>query len=452
MLLLTVWQYRPLIRIPGPDAEPWKADDAAASVGEWHDGGDEPAFSGEFAQENVSKHAGERLCFNCGQPGHAKIDCTNPAVERPFDGSCRHCEAPGHRAKECPLKPCSKCHGEGHTSATCSVNRVFLDLASLGIKDLPIEEAWEMLEKADKERDVDEIKQYILSYAKAYPDVTLQDLEKTFRDNKMNTYLIATEKAVSKTHSIVNLQGKAEQKYVVSVQFSAQPRRAKMAESWPESPAQNLERLAEAGFPLDGKVVVCDSCKEVGHIRKSCPNGGDSAESTAKVMCVHCNEAGHRARDCNNRPKRGGGIVCHNCSEVCFFRLTQSSRPGKLICPEPQSERLHQVLQLSRRGSQEGSVSSSYRLVASQVQELRKCGNEESTEQTANNQQGEKGHGAKRCPQPPAEADENTAPAGDDGGNWGEGAAEGQGDSWGSGGQADNWKSGAADASANSGW
>lgn len=318
-----------------------------------------------------------------------------------------------------------------------------------------MEQAWELLEKADKERDVDEIKMYILSYAKAYPAITLPELEAVFRDNKMNTYLIATEKAISKTHSIVNLQGKAEQKYVVSVQFSAKPRRAKMAEAWPESPEQNLERLAEAGFPLDGKVVVCDSCKEVGHVRKSCPNGGDGEEKPKIAMCCHCMSESHRARDCNNRPKRGGGIVCHNCGEVCFFAL--NSYTDKLICPEPQSERLYEVLELSERGAQEGRVSPSYRLVSREVQELCMLTSEQLDTSTANDKQGEKGHGAKRCPQPPAEADENTAPAGDDGGNWGEGAGEGEGhgqaESWGSGGQADNWESGAgADASANSGW
>lgn len=52
----------------------------------------------------------------------------------------------------------------------------------------------------------------------------------------MKTYLIAKKQEVSETHTIVNLQGKVDQTYVVSFQFSAQPRRAKFAEGWPSSP------------------------------------------------------------------------------------------------------------------------------------------------------------------------------------------------------------------------
>lgn len=85
------------------------------------------------------------------------------------------------------------------------------------------------------------------------------------------------------THSVVNSQGKAEQKYVVSIEFSTKPHHVKMGgawpEAWPEWSEQNPERLVEAGVPLDGNLVVCDSCKEVRrHVHKPHPNGGDSED------------------------------------------------------------------------------------------------------------------------------------------------------------------------------
>ena len=107
--------------------------------------------------------------------------------------------------------------------------------------------------------------QAILTYAKAFPELTFEELEGTFREAEMNTHLIAKQQAVSDTHTIVNLQGQNDQKYVVSVQFSEKPRRAKFAEGWPESNDENLTRLSEAGFIMDGMVTKCRNCD-----RKSC--------------------------------------------------------------------------------------------------------------------------------------------------------------------------------------
>jgi len=38
-----------------------------------------------------------RPCFNCGEEGHSKAECTNERVEREFTGTCRLCEQVGHR-------------------------------------------------------------------------------------------------------------------------------------------------------------------------------------------------------------------------------------------------------------------------------------------------------------------------------------------------------------------
>jgi hypothetical protein len=162
----------------------------------------------------------------------------------------------------------------GHEKADCNINRV-----TMGIDQLTVEEAWSSLENADKEKDVDDIKKVcriprlmctlanppllhkaIVAYAKAFPELTFPELESGFRDASMNTYLIAKEQQVSDTHIIVNLQGKGDQTYVVSIQFSNKPRRAKFAEGWPNTPEDNMVRLAEAGFPMDRMVPKCDNC------------------------------------------------------------------------------------------------------------------------------------------------------------------------------------------------
>lgn len=77
----------------------------------------------------------------------------------------------------------------------------------------------------------------------------------------MNTYLIAKQQEVSDTHTIVNLQGKQDQEYVISIQFSDKPRRPKFAEGWPSSPEENMERLAAAGIPMDRMVPKCSNCR-----------------------------------------------------------------------------------------------------------------------------------------------------------------------------------------------
>jgi hypothetical protein len=133
-------------------------------------------------------------------------------------------------------------------------------LKDMRIEDLSAEEAWKKLEEADKERDVDDIKKAILTYAKAFPEVTWKELEQTFREADMNTHLIAKKQEVSDTHTIVNLQGKHDQEFVVSIQFSATPRRAKFSEGWPSNPEENTARLESAGIPMDRMVPKCSNC------------------------------------------------------------------------------------------------------------------------------------------------------------------------------------------------
>ena len=95
---------------------------------------------------------------------------------------------------------------------------------------------------------------------KASPAMTYVEMENHFRANEFGFYLIALEKELPKTITIVNLQGKLDCKYQVAIHRRAKPKRAAWAEGWPASPEENLERLADAGAPMDRGVAKCDNC------------------------------------------------------------------------------------------------------------------------------------------------------------------------------------------------
>lgn len=128
--------------------------------------------------------------------GHTKAECQNPRVEREFTGECNFCGQPGHRRVDCPNKPaetCKICKQEGmsfislprfpvslveysrrqaagngpraqltdtsgHVAANCTANRMFAEFQNLGIQDMSAEAAWKMLQEADKDKDVIDIK------------------------------------------------------------------------------------------------------------------------------------------------------------------------------------------------------------------------------------------------------------------------------------------------------
>lgn len=75
---------------------------------QWGQGGDTHTFNDNFAPasngfdnlentnggefNNMNGGDGDRACYNCGQPGHNKADCTAPRV---FTGECRGCGQTG---------------------------------------------------------------------------------------------------------------------------------------------------------------------------------------------------------------------------------------------------------------------------------------------------------------------------------------------------------------------
>jgi hypothetical protein len=187
-------------------------------------------------------------CYNCGQVGHNKADCPNERVERPFDGTCKLCEEQGHRAVDCK-------------------SRRIVDWT--GIPEMDSESAWSALIDAAKEKDLDAFRVCLRAYARATIDeFNLPAVEEALREDNLGVFLIAKQQEIAPNMTIIDLIGNPDREYILSIQVSAKPRRVKMAQGWPENPAQNIERLASAGYVQDCGVPLCGNCGELGHVRK----------------------------------------------------------------------------------------------------------------------------------------------------------------------------------------
>ena len=113
----------------------------------------------------------------------------------------------------------------------------------------------------------------------------------------------------------MNLQGEIGKKYTVSYFTSDKPQRPNMKERWPASVEENLERLADAGIPMDRGIPKCNNCNELGHSSRQCKEEKVLVER-AKVTCMICGTDGHRARDCTDRPPPRAGRECRVCQST----------------------------------------------------------------------------------------------------------------------------------------
>jgi hypothetical protein len=188
-----------------------------------------------------------------GEEGHSKAECDKPRV---FTGTCRTCNQEGHQARDCPSKPkiCKNCKEEGHDTLECK-NKMKLD--NNNIADKTEDEAWALLTKASDERDLDDFKDAVKMLVKAVPTTTYVELEKEFRKRNFSIYLIAMEKDTGPTWTNVDLQGNIGKKYAVSYFYNEKPQRPTLQAKWPKDAADNFERLADAGHPMDRGVEQC---------------------------------------------------------------------------------------------------------------------------------------------------------------------------------------------------
>lgn len=172
---------------------------------------------------------------------------------------------------------CKLCDQEGHKALDCKERRK-IDWA--GVPKLSAEDAWSALIDAAKDKDLDVFRICLKAYARATMEqFSLPDVETALREDGLGVYLIAKPQEIAANMTIIDLIGTPDCEYVLSVQTSDKPRRAKLAQGWPESPEQNLERLASAGYVEDRGVPLCGNCNEIGHIRKVSTVSGSPFEN-----------------------------------------------------------------------------------------------------------------------------------------------------------------------------
>lgn len=211
----------------------------------------------------------------------------------------------------------------GHSAVECKSPR---KVEYPGVEDVPSEEAWHAMKLAAEERDLDDVMEAAYKYLKAAPQATYHQLEMAFRLQKMGIYLIALEKELSITYTNMDLQGNLDKKYTVTWRFSDKPMRPKERDIWPSTLEENLERLTDAGTPVDRGIPKCNNCDQLGHTFKACPEEKVENADRVVIQCYNCDEVGHRVRDCPT--PRVDKFACRNCK-----------KPGhnSKECPEPRS-------------------------------------------------------------------------------------------------------------------
>jgi hypothetical protein len=188
----------------------------------------------------------------------------------------------------------------GHGAAACKSARL---VDRTHFPDMAPEAAWDLIVAATKERELDDVKDAVQIYVKANPDTTYVQLEEAFRAQDVGIWLIAIEKPyLAPTLTNMDLQGNMDKTYTVTYRFSPKPTRPRERDVWPETPEQNLERLADAGEVVDRGVSKCSNCNELGHSSKYCPEEKQETNTIKVVKCYNCDGEGHRVRDCTDDP------------------------------------------------------------------------------------------------------------------------------------------------------
>lgn len=143
-------------------------------------------------------------------------------------------------------------------------------------------------------------------------------------------WLIGIEKELQSTFTNMDWQGNLDKKFTVTWRWAATPQRPKEIEIWPQSPEENMARLAEGGEPVDRGLMKCTNCEQLGHGKKNCPEEVVENVDRAQVKCYNwyvllvitftreiltilSEEIGHRVRDCP--VPRVDKFACRNCNK-----------------------------------------------------------------------------------------------------------------------------------------
>lgn len=166
------------------------------------------------------------------------------------------------------------------------------------IADVTPEAALAKIRQAAAERDAEDAKEGIQEYIKACDgNVTYKDLQEMFIHENINLWLVATERSLIDIFTNMDLQGNTGKKFTVSYRFSEKPERPREVDMWPQGREELLNRLDDAGEPVDCGKPKCANCNELGHIAKHCTQ--EKIEMTSKVTtCYNCGGENHRVRDC----------------------------------------------------------------------------------------------------------------------------------------------------------
>ncbi|KAG0055622.1 hypothetical protein BGZ83_007922 [Gryganskiella cystojenkinii] len=195
-----------------------------------------------------------------------------------------------------------------------------------------VEEAWPAFKVADGERDLDDVKPALALLCAAFQGRDWGAMEKKFREENCNTYLLASEDEVSFGYTLVNLKAEPGQRYRVLPSFikPGTVKSGRMAIGMASSYEENFERLANAGVVRPSGIPRCLNCKEEGHVSNECPHDRVEPERSEYFMkCYNCSSQDHRTRNC---PEPRKVMTCKNCNKEGHMARDCPDPPAPQIC------------------------------------------------------------------------------------------------------------------------
>ncbi|GJJ70953.1 cellular nucleic acid-binding protein [Entomortierella parvispora] len=255
-----------------------------------------------------------------------------------------------------------------------------------------IEDVWPEFKAADNLRDLDDVKPALALLCGAFQGKTWQEMEKKLRDEKCNTYLLASEDNVSFGYTLVNLKAEPNQQFRVLPSFlkPGTVKSGRMSIGMASTYEENFERLANAGVVRPSGIPRCLNCKEEGHRSFECPQEKMLPErSEFYGKCYNCGATDHRSRNC---PEPRKTMVCKNCSQDGHLARDCDQPPAPIVC-----NRCNQEGHLSRDCDQPRTDMTCHR--CGEVGHMSRDCDQPRTDMSCN-RCGEVGHMSRDCEQP----------------------------------------------------